>query len=233
MELDEYLPVAGEDERPVRRRGGRGRARPRLAGARARLPRLARSPTSSGTCRRCSTSGPGSCGRGRRTRRPTWSRRAHPDDELLGWLVAAERGAGDGAGRRRPAPSGSGRGRRSRTSPSCCGGRPRRRRCTPSTSSRCSATSARSRPTSGWTASTSGSRSWCPGALPDGPPEDAHPVVLHAVDADAERTLFPGTRPFPIAALTGTAGDLLLAVWRRLPHRGAHRATATRSRPPR
>jgi hypothetical protein len=42
-------------------------------------------------------------------------------------------------------------------------------------------------------------------------------VVFHAVDADAERTLFPGTRPFPIAALTGTAGDLLLAVWRRLP----------------
>src|SRR5688500_15288075 len=36
-----------------------------------------------------------------------------------------------------------------------------------------------------------------PGALPQGPPEDAHPVVLHAVDADAERTLFAGTRPFP------------------------------------
>jgi uncharacterized protein (TIGR03083 family) len=56
-----------------------------------------------------------------------------------------------------------------------------------------------------------------PGALPDGPPPEAHPVVLHAVDADAERTLFPGTRPFPIAALTGTAGDLLLALWRRIP----------------
>jgi uncharacterized protein (TIGR03083 family) len=56
-----------------------------------------------------------------------------------------------------------------------------------------------------------------PAALPGGPPEQAHPVVFHAVDADAERTLFPGTRPFPIAALTGTAGDLLLAVWRRLP----------------
>jgi uncharacterized protein (TIGR03083 family) len=56
-----------------------------------------------------------------------------------------------------------------------------------------------------------------PSALPDGPPDDAHPVVLHALDADAERTLFPGTRPFPIAVLTGTAGDLLLAVWRRLP----------------
>ena len=42
-------------------------------------------------------------------------------------------------------------------------------------------------------------------------------MVFHAVDADAERTLFPGTRPFPIAALTGTAGDLLLAVWRRVP----------------
>jgi uncharacterized protein (TIGR03083 family) len=56
-----------------------------------------------------------------------------------------------------------------------------------------------------------------PGALPQGPPEDAHPVVFHAVDADAERTLFPGTKPFPIAALTGTAGDLLLAVWRRVP----------------
>jgi uncharacterized protein (TIGR03083 family) len=56
-----------------------------------------------------------------------------------------------------------------------------------------------------------------PAALPDGPPDDAHPVVLHAVDADAERTLFPGTRPFPIAALTGTAGDLLLSLWHRLP----------------
>lgn len=56
-----------------------------------------------------------------------------------------------------------------------------------------------------------------PAALPDGPPPEAHPVVLHAVDADAERTLFPGSRPFPVAALTGTAGDLLLAVWRRVP----------------
>ena len=56
-----------------------------------------------------------------------------------------------------------------------------------------------------------------PAALPDGPPADAHPVVLHAVDVDAERTLFPGTKPFPIAALTGTAGDLLMAVWRRVP----------------
>jgi uncharacterized protein (TIGR03083 family) len=56
-----------------------------------------------------------------------------------------------------------------------------------------------------------------PGALPDGPPAGAHPVLFHAVDADARRTLFPGTRPFPIAALTGTAGDLLLTVWRRLP----------------
>jgi uncharacterized protein (TIGR03083 family) len=56
-----------------------------------------------------------------------------------------------------------------------------------------------------------------PAALPQGPPEHAHPVVFHAVDADAERTLFPGTRPFPIATLTGTAGDLLLTVWRRLP----------------
>jgi uncharacterized protein (TIGR03083 family) len=56
-----------------------------------------------------------------------------------------------------------------------------------------------------------------PGALPAGPPPEAHPVVLHAVDTDAERTLFPGTRPFPIAALTGTAGDLLLTLWRRVP----------------
>jgi uncharacterized protein (TIGR03083 family) len=56
-----------------------------------------------------------------------------------------------------------------------------------------------------------------PAALPSGPPEEAHPVVLHAVDADAERTLFPGSRPFPIATMTGTAGDLLMAVWRRVP----------------
>ncbi len=56
-----------------------------------------------------------------------------------------------------------------------------------------------------------------PGVLPAGPPPGAHPVVLHAVDADAERTLFAGSRPFPIAALTGTAGDLLLALWRRVP----------------
>jgi uncharacterized protein (TIGR03083 family) len=56
-----------------------------------------------------------------------------------------------------------------------------------------------------------------PRALPQGPPEHAHPVVLHAVDADVERTLFPGAKPFPIAALTGTAGDLLMAVWQRVP----------------
>jgi uncharacterized protein (TIGR03083 family) len=56
-----------------------------------------------------------------------------------------------------------------------------------------------------------------PAALPEGPPPETHPVVLHAVDAGEERTLFPGTRPFPIAALTGTAGDLLLALWRRVP----------------
>ncbi len=55
-----------------------------------------------------------------------------------------------------------------------------------------------------------------PAALPDGPPEAAHPVVLHALDADAERTLFPGIRPFPIATLTGNAGDLLLFVWHRV-----------------
>ena len=56
-----------------------------------------------------------------------------------------------------------------------------------------------------------------PAALPDGPPEGAHPVVFHAVDAGADRTLFARSRPFPIAALTGTAGDLLLSVWRRVP----------------
>jgi uncharacterized protein (TIGR03083 family) len=56
-----------------------------------------------------------------------------------------------------------------------------------------------------------------PSALPGGPPPEAHPVVLHAVDAAVERTLFPGSRPFPIATLTGTAGDLLLALWRRVP----------------
>ena len=56
-----------------------------------------------------------------------------------------------------------------------------------------------------------------PRVLPQGPPAEAHPVVFHAVDADAERTLFPGSRPFPIAALTGTAGDLLMAAWHRIP----------------
>jgi uncharacterized protein (TIGR03083 family) len=56
-----------------------------------------------------------------------------------------------------------------------------------------------------------------PVALPQGPPPTAHPVVLHAVDADVERTLFPGVRPFPVAVLTGNAGDLFLAVWHRVP----------------
>ena len=56
-----------------------------------------------------------------------------------------------------------------------------------------------------------------PGALPQGPPETAHPVVLAALDAGVERVLFPGSRPVPIARVTGTAGDLLLAVWRRVP----------------
>lgn len=41
--------------------------------------------------------------------------------------------------------------------------------------------------------------------------------MLHAVDADAQRTLSPGTQPFPIAALADTAGDLLLAAWQRVP----------------
>ncbi len=56
-----------------------------------------------------------------------------------------------------------------------------------------------------------------PGALPDGPPPGAHPVVLHAVDAGVERTLFAGSRPHPVATLRGTAGDLLLACWGRVP----------------
>jgi hypothetical protein len=56
-----------------------------------------------------------------------------------------------------------------------------------------------------------------PGALPQGPPPEAHPVVLHAIDAGVERVLFPGTRPVPVAKLIGNAGDLLLAAWRRLP----------------
>jgi uncharacterized protein (TIGR03083 family) len=56
-----------------------------------------------------------------------------------------------------------------------------------------------------------------PGALPGGPPEGAHPVVLHAVDAGVSRTLFAGSRPHPVATLRGTAGDLLLACWRRVP----------------
>ena len=56
-----------------------------------------------------------------------------------------------------------------------------------------------------------------PGALPGGPPTGAEPVVFHAVDADAERTLFPGTSDLPVATLTGPAGDLLLAAWRRVP----------------
>ena len=56
-----------------------------------------------------------------------------------------------------------------------------------------------------------------PGALPGGAPTGAEPVVFHAVDADAERTLFPGTADLPVATLTGPAGDLLLAAWRRVP----------------
>jgi uncharacterized protein (TIGR03083 family) len=56
-----------------------------------------------------------------------------------------------------------------------------------------------------------------PAALPQGPPAAAHPVVLEAVDVPAERTLFPGTRPVPAARVIGTAGDLMLALWRRLP----------------
>jgi uncharacterized protein (TIGR03083 family) len=56
-----------------------------------------------------------------------------------------------------------------------------------------------------------------PGALPGGPPAGAQPVVFHALDVDAERTLFPGTSDLPVATLTGRAGDLLLAAWRRVP----------------
>jgi uncharacterized protein (TIGR03083 family) len=56
-----------------------------------------------------------------------------------------------------------------------------------------------------------------PGALPDGPPAGAEPVVFHAVDADAERRLFAGSGDLPVATLTGPAGNLLLAAWRRIP----------------
>jgi uncharacterized protein (TIGR03083 family) len=56
-----------------------------------------------------------------------------------------------------------------------------------------------------------------PGVFPDGPPPGAHPVTLHAIDAGVERTLFAGSRPYPVATLRGTAGDLLLACWRRVP----------------
>ncbi|MGY1714677.1 maleylpyruvate isomerase family mycothiol-dependent enzyme [Geodermatophilus sp. SYSU D01106] len=56
-----------------------------------------------------------------------------------------------------------------------------------------------------------------PGALPSGPPDGAHPVVLHAIDAGVERTLFASSRPHPVATLRGTAGDLLLACWQRVP----------------
>ena len=38
-----------------------------------------------------------------------------------------------------------------------------------------------------------------PGALPHGPPETAHPVVLAALDAGVERVLFPGSRSVPIS----------------------------------
>ena len=76
-----------------------------------------------------------------------------------------------------------------------------------------------------------------PGALPDGPPADAHPVVLHAVDADAERTLFPGTpavpdrrahrhrrRPAARGLAAGAAGGA---------HRGRRRAAGRRDDRPR
>jgi uncharacterized protein (TIGR03083 family) len=59
---------------------------------------------------------------------------------------------------------------------------------------------------------------WVPRALPNGPPENAGPVAFHAVDAHAERTLFAGAKPFPIATVTGIAGDLMLEVWRRVPY---------------
>jgi uncharacterized protein (TIGR03083 family) len=56
-----------------------------------------------------------------------------------------------------------------------------------------------------------------PGALPGGPPAGAGPVVLHATDTGARRTLFGTAGGPPVATLSGPAGDLLLVVWRRLP----------------
>jgi uncharacterized protein (TIGR03083 family) len=56
-----------------------------------------------------------------------------------------------------------------------------------------------------------------PAAFPGGLPAGAAPVVFHATDADAERTLFAEVDDLPLAALTGSAGDLLLVAWRRLP----------------
>ena len=145
MELDEYLPVAAAGERPVRR--GRGRRRCWRTAGRRGCPaaRTGGWPTWCGTWPRCSTSGGGWCAP---APGPVGLRRAAAAPGRRAARLRSrpqQRGAGDGAGRRRTRPSRCGPGRRSRTSPSCCAGSSRRRWCTPSTSSRCWATSARSR----------------------------------------------------------------------------------------
>lgn len=56
-----------------------------------------------------------------------------------------------------------------------------------------------------------------PAATRGGLPGGAAPVVFHATDADAERTLFAEVDDLPLATLTGSAGDLLLVAWHRLP----------------
>ena len=217
MELGEYLPVLQKTNAPVRRRRRRGGARARLGGAGARLPGLAAGRPGPAPGRGAALLGLGGAHPGRRTRPAYPSPPQHPDDELLGWLAAQHAEletalAGADPAERvwtwAPQQDVAFVLRRQvqeavvhtvdveqvlgdvRPDPDRRRpGRPRRVAGGHGARRRCR--TARRRARTRWC-----STPWTP--TPSAPSS-------------------PAARPFPIAALTGTAGDLLLTVWRRVP----------------
>ena len=219
MELDEYLPALRTDRRAVRRRRGRRRCWP-TAGRRTSPAAPAGGwPTWCGTWPRCSTSGPGSCGRGRtdpsaypepdRSTPTTSCSATWPAQHAeLETALAARRSGRAGLDLGAPA------GRR----PSCCAGRSTRRSCTPSTSSRCSGDVRPIPPDIGLDGLDEWLEVMVPGAFPDGPPARRAPRRLprrgrrRRADPLPRHPALPDRRPD-----RATPATCCSTVWRRLP----------------
>ena len=216
----------GDPRATCRRCGGRTRGSPRRppppswppGGRRGcRAARTGRWPTWSGTSPRCSASGPGWCGPARRTPSAYVAAGPAPRRRAARLRGGPERGAGGGPGRRRPGRAGvdlgasAGRGLGAAPAGPGGGGAHRRR-----------GAGARRRPPDPGrrrprrprrVAGGHGARARCPTAR--------RPMRTRWSSTPSTPT--PSGRSSPArarsrsATLTGTAGDLLLAVWRRVP----------------